>query len=91
MGRDEGTIVSRLTGVEKRRYDRAIKRAVGAWSKNQRRAAAQARKYLADALKAHEELVEGERGHVLDELKTALRGIKHMLDDIESGKDGDLP
>lgn len=79
------------TGLEQKRQAAKVARDVAARFSNQRRAAKQARVYLTDAWKAWSALVDGERGHVVDELKTALRGIGHMLDDIESGKDGDEP
>ncbi len=77
------------TKSEQKRRSAEVQRAVAAWSRNRRRACKTAREYLADATKAYEALCEGERGHVLENLKTALRGLRHMLDDIESGKDGD--
>ena len=78
-----------MTAAEKRAFEAAVRREVRRRSANTKRAVAQAREYLAAAKAAWGELREGERGHVLDELHTALRGIGHMLDDVESGKDGD--
>ncbi len=71
------------------KHDLAVRRAVSAWSRNARRAAKQAREYLATASTCLGRLESGERGHVVGELRDALRGVGHMLDDVESGLDGD--
>lgn len=69
----------------------ATKRAVSAWSRNARRAVVRARGYLTTARACLDRLEAGERGHVCGELRDALRGVGHMLDDIDSGTDGDPP